>query len=305
MGIPTLITEWVTRWELRYPGEKFVVKGAQHGANLKRLEKSLDRAELLLRMERYLSANDAWIVERRHDLDTFISQINKFGHIQPSKTKTDMSGLVAFSNAAAGREQFASALAALSESSERAISEMQAELYWDTLKAYDLDLVRKGIQHIIHTWKAGEGRKALPLPGDIRDVVSGMARRQSTIAPGPEPHKLLPGEIQERRKAEHADPAVRGAQAMLEAWRDRCEAVKNGLPKEDADRVIAELWRELMPRGREMDWRHYCNDCRDQGLVRFEDARGTTWHRPCTCQAGNPWRSRAVAFGAKNHPVQN
>ena len=75
---PTLIDEWVSRWETVYQGERFVVRGAQHGAGLKRLEKHLGRAELLARMDRYLAGGDDFHAERRHDLGVFIAQINQF-----------------------------------------------------------------------------------------------------------------------------------------------------------------------------------------------------------------------------------
>jgi len=75
---PTLIDEWVRRWESVYQGERFVVKGGQHGAGLKRLEKQLGRDELLARMDRYLAGGDEFHAERRHDLGVFCAQINQF-----------------------------------------------------------------------------------------------------------------------------------------------------------------------------------------------------------------------------------
>ena len=54
------------------------MKGGQHGAGLKRLEKQLGRDELLARMDRYLAGGDDFHAERRHDLGVFVAQINQF-----------------------------------------------------------------------------------------------------------------------------------------------------------------------------------------------------------------------------------
>ena len=75
---PTLTAEWVTRWEARYPGQRFVVKGGEHGDGLKRLESTLGREELLERMDRFLGSSERFLRERRHDLCVFIRQINQF-----------------------------------------------------------------------------------------------------------------------------------------------------------------------------------------------------------------------------------
>lgn len=87
----TLIDEFVTRWKVHYPGETFVVKGGEHGAGLKRLEKALGRDEVLARMDRYFCSPDPWYRQRRHDLGVFISLINQLGgHSAPAVTQAEM-----------------------------------------------------------------------------------------------------------------------------------------------------------------------------------------------------------------------
>ena len=193
----------------------------------------------------------------------------------------------------ADQRAFAAVMATLSETYQREVSPAQMGTYFHALRDRTIDEVQRAVETLIKTSKW-----LLPKPAEIRESITRhQLATRDTRGPMPEPVALLPGEVERRRQQERSDPVVKASVAMQQAWQERCEAVKNGLPAADADVVIAQLWRELMPRGRELDWTHRCGDCRDSGLVRFEQA-GYTMHRPCTCPAGERWRPLAEVIDA-------
>ena len=126
---------------------------------------------------------------------------------------------------------------------------------------------------------------------DGRDAIRRheVATRDTQGAVG-DPAPQIPADVEAQRRRERADPAVRTAAALRQAWTDRCEAVSEGLDETAADVGFAAVLREMLPPKANDPW---CVACVD-GLVAGWQA-GYRLDRPCVCQAGDQWREKAIA----------
>ena len=92
-----------------------------------------------------------------------------------------------------------------------------------------------------------------------------------------------------RRAAAKADgPFVR---SMTQAWNDYRAARASGLPKDDADRGLTEVVREIWPRKRSAPWKSHCDACQDTGLRRVQVKTDTyeydaDYVEPCPVRRG-------------------
>lgn len=75
-----LVDTFRARWSTANRGQTYVVSNyAAALAGMKKLLKDLSRDEILKRIDGYLASRDRFFVEGKHNLSTFISQINRFG----------------------------------------------------------------------------------------------------------------------------------------------------------------------------------------------------------------------------------
>lgn len=78
------ILDWcVKEWEKRWPGEKFVVNGAEDMAKLKRLLRQLHPREVCVRWRKYLDGGDRFVTEKKHPLGLFVKTVNQYGGGEP------------------------------------------------------------------------------------------------------------------------------------------------------------------------------------------------------------------------------
>jgi hypothetical protein len=81
------------------------------------------------------------------------------------------------------RDDFFKGLRTLETATKRGLTTDQRELYWSTLVEYPWSVVRQGIWYAIREWKAGEGRKSFPMPGDLQPFVQRAAKDAAFTRP--------------------------------------------------------------------------------------------------------------------------
>jgi hypothetical protein len=75
-----LVDTFSRRWAAVNRGQMYVISNWPGAiAGMKRLLKDLSRDEILTRIDGYLASRDRFFVDGKHNLSTFISQINRFG----------------------------------------------------------------------------------------------------------------------------------------------------------------------------------------------------------------------------------
>lgn len=84
-----LVKDFAAAWNGKYAGQAYVPNWAKDVALVKRVLKTLDPAEVRLRIARYLASTDTFYSEARHPIGLFVAAVNKFA--QPA----DSPGLVA------------------------------------------------------------------------------------------------------------------------------------------------------------------------------------------------------------------
>jgi hypothetical protein len=84
--MPTLIDEWVTRWEGLYGSKYVVTNGAKMGKLFKTLSEALGRDEFLSRMGQYFTSDDPKVAETKHSADWFCATINR--HVASPSVET-------------------------------------------------------------------------------------------------------------------------------------------------------------------------------------------------------------------------
>ena len=75
----TFLDEFVTTWQKKYPGQKYVVNGAKDIGSIKRLLKSLTIGELRQRRTAFFTSTDPFFKDAHHPLGLFCGAINKLG----------------------------------------------------------------------------------------------------------------------------------------------------------------------------------------------------------------------------------
>ena len=86
-------------------------------------------------------------------------------------------------------------------------------------------------------------------------------------------------------------------QTFVEADRIRTQALKDGMPRDDANAMVAAALKQAWPRGREKAWQYVCESCHDTGWevricghgLRCQRSKAHLPHefvQPCWCAKG-------------------
>ncbi len=156
-------------------------------------------------------------------------------------------------------------------------------IYYRALEDDSLEDVTRAVHALERT------SKWLPKPAELRDEITRYRLAHRDTGESGEAYVPSPFEVGRQRRREQADPAVKTAAALQQAWTDRGEAVANGLSIKDADRGFATVLRELLPQKANDP---PCAKCID-GLVGFTQGPYRL-DAPCVCPAGDKWKQQAM-----------
>ncbi len=139
-----------------------------------------------------------------------------------------------------------------------------------------------------------------PVPAAIRNYVLAQSPVADTLGPPPKELRLLDAAAlradaqQTRREGQH-DPAVGAAMQLKAAWAERETMLAAGVPRDDVDKGLAAVLRDVYPPRR--TWIYYCDDCRDTGLLNCADGRSSY---PCShCERGRRFQPLAQTIQAE------